>query len=89
MSTRPVAGAIADLKAKSGKDIWLFGGGMLFRSLLALGLVDTVEVAIIPVLLGEGIPLRPIPSSKFELQLTGHRLYEKTGTMSIEYAIKK
>ena len=42
-------GIVEKLKAEPGKDIWLFGGGSFFRSLLALGLVDTVEVAIIPV----------------------------------------
>jgi dihydrofolate reductase len=52
---------VAALRAESGKDIWLFGGGSLFRSLLAAGLVDTVEVAIMPVLLGEGIPLLASP----------------------------
>ena len=35
----------------------LFGGGALFRTLLDAGLVDTVEVAVIPVLLGGGIPI--------------------------------
>src|SRR2546423_9357464 len=50
---------VAGLKAKRGGDIWLFGGGVLFRLLLDAGLVDTVEVAVIPVLLGEGIPLLP------------------------------
>jgi dihydrofolate reductase len=51
--------AVAALKAESGKDIWLFGGGVLFRSLADAGLVDTVEVAVCPVLLGSGIPLMP------------------------------
>ena len=50
---------VADLKARPGKDIWLFGGGVLFRSLLEAGLVDRVEVGVIPVLLGQGIPLLP------------------------------
>jgi len=49
---------VAKRKAAPGKDIWLFGGGSLFRSLLGMDLVDTVEVAIIPVLLGGGIPRR-------------------------------
>jgi dihydrofolate reductase len=40
------------LRAGQGKDIWLFGGGLLFRSLLDARLVDTVEVAFMPVLLG-------------------------------------
>jgi dihydrofolate reductase len=42
-----------------GRDIWLFGGGVLFRGLLEAGLVDRVEVGVVPVLLGEGIPLLP------------------------------
>src|SRR3954466_7412366 len=32
---------VAELKKKRGRDIWLFGGGELFRSLLDAGLVDT------------------------------------------------
>ena len=50
---------VAALKKKPGRDIWLFGGGELFRTLLERGLVDSVEVAVMPVLLGEGIPLLP------------------------------
>src|SRR6185436_1708725 len=38
-----VAEEIKALKAAPGKDIWLFGGGHLFRSLASLGLVDRVE----------------------------------------------
>lgn len=48
---------VTDLKAQEGKDIWLFGGGQLFRTLLVAGLVDRVEVGVIPVLLGDGVPL--------------------------------
>ena len=50
---------VTGLKEQPGKDIWLFGGGVLFRSLLEAGLVDRVEVGVIPVLLGDGIPLLP------------------------------
>jgi dihydrofolate reductase len=80
---------LADLRSKPGKDIWLFGGGSLFRSLLEARLVDAVEVAVIPVLLGEGIPLLPPkPSSeRFRLRLASSRAY-KTGIMSLEYAIE-
>lgn len=78
---------LAALRAKSGKDIWLFGGGLLFRSLVEAGLVDTVEVAVIPVLLGGGIPLLPPPAKQAKLKLTGHKVY-KTGIVSLEYAVK-
>ena len=81
------AETVAALKgAKEGKDIWLFGGGSLFRSLLELGLVDSVEVAVIPVLLGGGLPLLPHPATRSKLRLVRHRIYEKTGTVSLEYA---
>jgi dihydrofolate reductase len=79
---------LAAIKAKAGKDIWLFGGPSLFHSLLDLGLVDTVEVAVIPVLLGGGLPLLPPPAKRAKLKLTKHRLYEKTGTVALEYAVK-
>ena len=52
-----VVEAVARLKAEEGKDVWLYGGGALFRTLLDAGLVDTVEVAVTPVLLGGGVPL--------------------------------
>jgi dihydrofolate reductase len=51
--------AVAALKAQPGKDIWLMGGGVLFRSLLDDGLVDAVDVVVMPVLLGSGTPLLP------------------------------
>src|SRR3954471_2043818 len=50
---------VSALKRKSGRDIWLFGGGSLFRSLLDAGLVDLVEVAVMPIMLGSGVPLLP------------------------------
>ena len=75
------------LKAQPGKDIWLFGGGVLFRSLLELGLVDSVEVAVIPALLGGGLPLLPDTSRRAELWLVEHHVYPTTGTVSLEYAV--
>ena len=51
--------AVAALKAQPGKDIWLSGGGVLFRSLLDAGLVDAVELAVMPVLLGSGVGIVP------------------------------
>ena len=68
---------VTELRAKPGKDIALFGGGELFRSLLAAGLVDRVEMSLIPVLLGGGIPLLPSPAARTTLKLRKQRLYEK------------
>ena len=75
------------LKAASGKDIWLYGGGALFRTFLEAGVVDTVEPAVVPVLLGDGIPMLPPPHLRTKLCLTSHRLYAKSGIMLLEYAL--
>jgi dihydrofolate reductase len=71
------SGTVPALKAEPGKDIWLFGGGGLFRSLLELGLVDTVEVAVIPMLLGGGLPVLPDTSKRAELKLVEHHVYPR------------
>jgi dihydrofolate reductase len=69
------------LREQPGKDIWLWGGGELFGSLAAAGLVDTVEVGIIPVLLGEGRKLMAgyngrvkLVQRPTDLELPGHTL---------------
>jgi dihydrofolate reductase len=82
------AETVAKLRQEPGKDIWLFGGGELFRSLLEAGQVDAVEVAIVPVLLGGGIPLVPAPAKSAKLALTSHRVYGKTGIVSLKYAVQ-
>jgi dihydrofolate reductase len=79
---------VAALRRESTKDVWLFGGGELFRRLLAAGLVDTVEVAIEPVVLGGGVPLLPAPVDRTQLQLTTHRVY-RTGIIRAEYTVLK
>ena len=86
------AAAIRSLKdrpAKPEKDIWLFGGGGLFRTLLEGGVVDTVEPAVVPVLLGEGIPMLPAPQLRTKLTLTSHRLYPKSGIVLLEYTVAR
>jgi dihydrofolate reductase len=80
-------GTVADLRNKPGKDIALFGGGELFRSLLAAGLVDEVRISLVPVLLGGGIPFLPSPAECARLKLQQCRVYQKTGTVGLEYDI--
>jgi dihydrofolate reductase len=64
-----------------------FGGGELFRSLLELGCVDTVEPAIIPVILDGGRPFLPGPALRRRLSLTETRVYEKSGIVLLKYDV--
>ena len=81
--------ALSELREEPGKDIWLFGGGETFRSLLRINQVDTVELAIIPVLLGGGVPLLPTSADRKRLQLSQHRVYPKSGIVSLRYNVVK
>lgn len=82
------AGArLTALRAEEGKDIWLFGGGQLFHSLLALGQVDTVEIALVPALLGGGVSLLPSPTERKRLKLTRHEAYP-SGLLMLEYSLE-
>jgi len=80
--------AVALLREQPGKDVWLFGGGALCRSLMDAGLVDTVEPAVVPVVLGGGVPFVAPSTNRAKLRLTGHRLYRQSGIMLLEYAVE-
>lgn len=64
------------------------GGGVLFRSLLAARLVDRVEVAVVPVLLGGGIPLLPEREGEVHLRLRWQRSYP-SGIVLLEYHVER
>jgi dihydrofolate reductase len=80
-----LAGTVVELKKKSGKDIWLFGGGATFRGLLDAGVVDRVEVSVIPALLGGGIPLIT-QGRRWPLRLKDSRTFP-SGIVSLTYLI--
>lgn len=88
MVTSKVAETISALKKAPGKDIWLFGGGSLFRSVLDAGLIDTVEVAVIPVMLSQGVPLLPAGARSPVLKLIEAKPLP-TGIVLLSYAVAK
>ena len=81
------AKVVAELKKQKGRDIWLFGGGELFRTLLDAGLVDTVEIAVMPVLLGAGIPLVS-PGDTTRLSLIDVKRLRASGIVVLAYAVE-
>jgi dihydrofolate reductase len=78
---------VRNLKNESGKDIWLFGGGILAASLLKERLVDEISVAIQPILLGSGIPLFPDIGLQHDLRLLECKTY-KNGIVGLKYLVK-
>jgi dihydrofolate reductase len=53
----PINEFAARLRAEKGKDIWMMGGGGLIASFLDAGEIDEFIISVIPVFIGEGIPL--------------------------------
>ncbi len=84
---RPPAELVRELKLRPGKDIWLMGGGELAGEFLKADLVDRMELAIMPILLGEGIPLFPAGFPQRDWALVSHRIYP-SGIVSVSYARK-
>jgi dihydrofolate reductase len=80
--------AVAALRAEPGRDIWLFGGGGLFASLLAADVVDQVEVAVMPVVLAGGIPLAAAGAPRARLAVT-HSAASPAGIVSLRYDIQR
>jgi dihydrofolate reductase len=78
---------IERLRGEEGRDIWLFGGGNLFASLLSAGLVDTVEVALMPVLLGQGVPLLAPSAPKIRLKLIS-TVSSNVGIVNLHYELQ-
>lgn len=60
---------IKNLQNKSGKNIWLFGGGRFIKTMRDNDLVDEYIITTVPVFLGDGIQLFQESSMENKLQL--------------------
>jgi dihydrofolate reductase len=75
------------IKKEDSKDIWLFGGAGLTASLINLGLVDELSIAVHPIILGKGTPLFTDIQNRVNLKLTDSKIYS-TGLVSLTYQIE-
>lgn len=76
--------AIRKLKHSAGKDIWLFGGAQLSDALLDEELIDEFQLAIHPLLLGDGRRLFRQRSNRLNLELTDCKQYS-SGLVQLFY----
>ena len=76
--------SIANLRSGSEKGIWLVGGGHLIKEFLAMESVDEFIITIIPILLGEGIPLFPEGFKDTTLKLLKVESFS-TGVVNLHY----
>jgi dihydrofolate reductase len=53
----PVGPFVSGLRETPGKDVWLMGGGELIASFLDAQAIDEFVISVVPVFIGDGIPL--------------------------------
>jgi len=78
------ASLVRRLRKSPGKDIWHMGGGELARDFLKADLVDEIYLGVVPVLLGEGIPLFPPGFPQRQFSLIENKTYSK-GLIGLKY----
>lgn len=80
-----VEATVKRIKEENGRDIWLFGGAALTGSLMRLGLVDEICVAVHPIILGSGTPMVQM-QERVPLKFTGHKVYS-SGLVMLTYSL--
>ncbi len=81
---RSPAAVVRQLRRRSGKNIWLMGGGELARAFLEADLVDEMYLGVVPVLLGAGIPLFPSGFPQRDFSLVENKTYGR-GLIALTY----
>jgi dihydrofolate reductase len=83
----PVAAFVARLRAQPGKDIWLMGGSEVIASFLDADAVDEFVVSVVPVFIGDGIPLLERRHRHLPLRLEETRTFDD-GIVQLRYGCK-
>ena len=78
------AALIAEIGKGRGKDIWLMGGGELARDFLKADLVDELYLGVVPVLLGDGLPLFPSGFPQRDFALLENKTFSR-GMIALKY----
>ena len=75
---------VAALKTSGGKDIWVMGGAMTINAFLEGEVIDRIDLFVVPVLLGYGVPLFKGGRPGTALKFTGTQTYDK-GLVRLRY----
>jgi dihydrofolate reductase len=83
---QPIKKFASRLRTKKGKDIWMMGGASLIASFLDEGEVDEFILSVIPVLIGEGIPLLAPRHRTVPLKLLASKKFAD-GVVKLHYSV--
>jgi dihydrofolate reductase len=78
---------MSPLREQPGKDIWLMGGGEIIASFLDAQAIDEFVISVVPVFIGEGIPLIARRHRHVPLDLLSSERFED-GLVQLRYRVK-
>ena len=78
---------IARLRDQPGKDIWLMGGGDIIASFLDARAIDEFVISVVPVFIGDGIPLIARRHRLTPLELLSTERFDD-GLVQLRYSVK-
>ena len=86
--SEPVADFAERLRSQPGKNIWLMGGGDIIGSFLDAGAIDELILTVMPVFIGEGIPLIAPKQRDVPLRLRGAQPFPD-GVVQLHYEVRQ
>ena len=75
------------LRHSQGKDIWLMGGGEIIASFLDAQAIDEFVISVVPIFIGDGIPLIARRHLHVPLSLRSTEKFED-GVVQLRYAVR-
>jgi dihydrofolate reductase len=82
----PVKSFARKLRSRRGKNIWMMGGGELIASFLDEGEIDEFSIHVIPIMIGEGIPLVSPRHRSIRLKLLSTKKFPD-GVVHLNYRV--
>lgn len=84
----PIGPFVSELRKQPGKNLWLMGGGDLIASFLDAQAIDEFVISVVPLFIGEGVPLISRRHRRVELKLESVERFED-GLVQLRYSIER
>ena len=84
--SEPIPEFVGGLRAARGKNIWMMGGAEILASFLDAGAIDQFSIHVVPVMIGEGIPLVAPRHRNIPLELISVRSFPD-GVVHLNYSV--
>jgi len=83
--TEPIAAFAEHIRGQAGKNVWMMGGGDIIGSFVDEGAIDEFVITVVPIFIGEGIPLLAPRHREVPLRLLGVQQFPD-GVVQLHYS---